>query len=307
MGSKQKILGGIGAFLLTFAAGGQAWAAEYYMSPDGNDSNPGTQAAPWKTLDRLQKAQSSLRPGDTVWFHGGNYIVGNDRARSYYSWVAAGTAANPIVYKNYPGETPVILVTATAPRAGSGTLFILNSYITVDGLSVKRTEESRKLSQAPNGDIISGSGLPGQAFATWQTGVTFRNCSIENFSLGIGYYSGASNILVEHCRIIESISHSFYIAGNNGTYRYNFTNNSRGYSNNRGVQLQYETSFGNKIYGNLFMNGPASGMTLSGGLSNNEIFNNVFIRRPQNPERKLGDEENPESSFPCFSMVVLMR
>ena len=45
-------------------------AAEYFLSPAGNDSNPGTRARPWKSLD---KANSSLKAGDVATFLPGDY------------------------------------------------------------------------------------------------------------------------------------------------------------------------------------------------------------------------------------------
>src|SRR2546430_6204833 len=48
-----------GLLLSGFAQGG----ATYYVAPTGSDSNPGTSAAPWRTI---QKAANTLNGGDTV-------------------------------------------------------------------------------------------------------------------------------------------------------------------------------------------------------------------------------------------------
>ncbi|RIH64467.1 DUF1565 domain-containing protein [Mariniphaga sediminis] len=42
----------------------------YYLSPDGDDNNPGTLNEPWKTLE---KANMALKPGDTVFLREGTY------------------------------------------------------------------------------------------------------------------------------------------------------------------------------------------------------------------------------------------
>ena len=42
----------------------------YYVSPSGNDSNPGTFSLPWKTIN---KAARSVIPGDIVYIRGGTY------------------------------------------------------------------------------------------------------------------------------------------------------------------------------------------------------------------------------------------
>jgi hypothetical protein len=73
-------------------------AATYYVAPNGNNTNAGTQDAPWKTIG---KAFGSVKPGDTVLIRGGVY-------RESVSINVSGTADKPIVVKNYPGESPII-------------------------------------------------------------------------------------------------------------------------------------------------------------------------------------------------------
>ena len=51
-----------------------AKGATYYLSPNGNDSNPGTTAdRPWRTFDKVLNASRPLRPGDTVVLLDGTY------------------------------------------------------------------------------------------------------------------------------------------------------------------------------------------------------------------------------------------
>ncbi|HZG83993.1 right-handed parallel beta-helix repeat-containing protein [Paenibacillus sp.] len=77
----------------------------YYISPTGNDSNPGTKEAPFKSI---MKAQSVASPGDTVYIRGGVYddfqIAKTD---SNYIYVHDITKSG-ITYEAYPGdERPV--------------------------------------------------------------------------------------------------------------------------------------------------------------------------------------------------------
>ncbi|RJP54416.1 MAG: DUF1565 domain-containing protein, partial [Anaerolineaceae bacterium] len=44
--------------------------ASFYVSTSGNDSNPGTQAQPWRTI---QKAANTVTAGSTVFVQAGNY------------------------------------------------------------------------------------------------------------------------------------------------------------------------------------------------------------------------------------------
>lgn len=98
----------------------------YFVAATGSDSNPGTEARPWRTV---QKAADTLVAGDTV------YI----RAGTYHEQVVpqnSGSADNYITYAAYPGETVTIdgsSVTLSADFAG---LFEIShkSYIRVSGL-----------------------------------------------------------------------------------------------------------------------------------------------------------------------------
>ncbi|NLO73519.1 MAG: right-handed parallel beta-helix repeat-containing protein [candidate division WS1 bacterium] len=84
--------------------------AEVYVSSNGNDANPGTEARPLATLEgardalRALKAQAGLPPGGvTVWLQGGIY----HRTESFsLSEQDSGTAEAPIVYRACPGEEP---------------------------------------------------------------------------------------------------------------------------------------------------------------------------------------------------------
>ncbi len=49
---------------------GFAHAAEYHVAPTGDDTNPGTEALPWRTIGR---ANTTLQAGDIVYLHAGTY------------------------------------------------------------------------------------------------------------------------------------------------------------------------------------------------------------------------------------------
>ena len=61
------LVAGLGLF-----AAKNAFAAEYYVSPTGSDSNPGTQASPFATV---QKGANAASAGDTVWLRAGTYSI----------------------------------------------------------------------------------------------------------------------------------------------------------------------------------------------------------------------------------------
>ena len=73
-------------------------ANSYYVSPTGSDSNTGTLAAPWKTI---QHGVSKLAAGDTLYVRAGTYSES-------VSITASGTSSAPITISSYPGETAVL-------------------------------------------------------------------------------------------------------------------------------------------------------------------------------------------------------
>ena len=86
------------AAALWFAAPASAAAEIYHVSPTGNDSNPGSEDAPWLTLSHAAEIADA---GDTVYIHTGVYTEPL-RPRN------SGTEGAPIVFTAYPGDTPVI-------------------------------------------------------------------------------------------------------------------------------------------------------------------------------------------------------
>lgn len=93
-------------------------AASYYVSVNGNDSNPGTAKAPFRTIN---KALSLTNPGDVVLVRKGTYV---EKVR----FTRSGTAGNVITLKAYPGEKPVI--------SGEGlTVNGWEALVTVEGVS----------------------------------------------------------------------------------------------------------------------------------------------------------------------------
>ncbi|WP_080837697.1 Ig-like domain-containing protein [Cohnella massiliensis] len=83
--------------------------ADYYVSPDGDDGNPGTEAAPFGTLERARDAVRAIqRPliGDVrVILRGGTYALNDTFALDERD---SGSNGYRIVYQAYSGEKAVI-------------------------------------------------------------------------------------------------------------------------------------------------------------------------------------------------------
>jgi len=100
------------------AAAGQI----FYVSPAGNDANPGTQEnAPWKTIG---KAARTLLAGDTALLMDGTYTEPEIQFRN------SGTATAPIIVRAR-NKHRAILSSTSGCRANIG---VYGSYVTIEGL-----------------------------------------------------------------------------------------------------------------------------------------------------------------------------
>jgi hypothetical protein len=87
-----------------------ASSREVFVSTTGADSNEGTMAAPFRTL---QKAVADLKPGDVCTLRGGRY------RESVQIEGVKGTAEKPIVVRSFPGERAIFDGTSPIPNPWS--------------------------------------------------------------------------------------------------------------------------------------------------------------------------------------------
>jgi hypothetical protein len=105
-------------------------ASVYYVdqdNPDANDSNPGAEAQPWKTLT---KAAGTAQAGDTVLVKAGIY---NETLRP----INSGTPGAMITFKAYPGQAAVIDGRGASANGVEFSYGGGRNYIRVDGFEVK--------------------------------------------------------------------------------------------------------------------------------------------------------------------------
>lgn len=88
----------IALLIFIFINGKFITAGEYYLAPNGSDTNPGTFQYPWQTILR---ANQSLQAGDTVFIRQGYYKETIQPSNN-------GMEGAPIIYSCYQNETPVI-------------------------------------------------------------------------------------------------------------------------------------------------------------------------------------------------------
>ena len=161
---------------------------DFYVSPSGSDSNPGSSPdAPWKTLAKV--AAAPLLPGDHVHLEGG--AVFTEPLAPYAGM--AGASDSPIVFDSY-GD-------------GRATLAASIYLKTVSNL----TFEDLNVSPA------TGKGVFSSATGDGAQGITLRNLAISNVPLaGINSDNPAdAGWLVEDVSIQQTGDSGIYFKGSN--------------------------------------------------------------------------------------------
>jgi hypothetical protein len=124
-------------------------SSSFYVSTTGDDTNPGTQAAPWRTI---QHAADTVRAGSSVNVRGGVY-------EELVTIKASGNATDGfITFRSYPGETAVLDAGHFAPTSRSAIVTIHNqSYVRIEGFEIRNfhTAEHRL---TPLGISVMGAG-----------------------------------------------------------------------------------------------------------------------------------------------------
>ncbi len=188
--------------VLTWALGATGgWARDYYLSPAGEDSNPGNQARPWRTVARVNDTR--LQPGDHVYFQGGGRFAGtielgrddsgaSDRKVLVTSWGEGQAIIEGGKGSGLRVEGCDYLVVRNLRFVGSGR----KSGNTQDGLWVL---DSRGLEI----DRVEVSGFRGSGLQT--EGVREARiahaCAHDNGAAGIsiGYERRSSDLHISHC------------------------------------------------------------------------------------------------------------
>ncbi|GAB3915159.1 right-handed parallel beta-helix repeat-containing protein [Mucilaginibacter boryungensis] len=118
-----------------------SFSATYYVAVDGKDDNPGTLKKP---LSTIQRAQSLVNPGDTVYIRGGVYHMKEEqisRQLRGYACVTfldkSGAPGKYISYLAYPKEKPVFEYSAVKPaNFRVAAFYVTGSWIHLKGFEV---------------------------------------------------------------------------------------------------------------------------------------------------------------------------
>jgi parallel beta-helix repeat protein len=218
-------------------ATGSAQAATWYVATSGNDANPGTLAAPFKTIT---KAAQRVAAGDVVEVRGGTY-------NQTVSISSKGTAAARITFRSYAGETAVIDGTGTAADTNLVLLYGAE-YVDFSGFEVR------------NATRIGICGYPAKFTRI------LNNKVHDSWTNGIYFGSNSTDITIDGNEVYNNVLHNALHAFSGGGWAQAL---SAGNTNNA-------TITNNKVYRN-YGEGIDFIVVTNGLARGNEVWDNFSV------------------------------
>lgn len=173
-------------------------ARDYYVASNGSDDAPGSGAAPWRSIAKVNA--TGFQPGDRVLFRRG------DRWAETLTPSSSGTAANPIIYADYgSGARPVI---SGASNDHCVSWLGSRSHLVFRNLHLK--------------DCGQPSGGTRGAFAVWNDVAASRNVVLEDSILEGSqtwniYLTGFDGLRIRRNIIRDAeLQHGIYLDGTMG-------------------------------------------------------------------------------------------
>jgi hypothetical protein len=165
-------------------------AEGWYVSTTGTPAGDGSYADPWDIITALAHPVS-VQPGDTIWLRGGTYT-------GVYKSVLTGTAANPIVVRNYANERVTIdgnvstTLSAAITSAGQTSITLTNAaaipvrsgmYLLIEGA----TQELVYVSNVVGNVLTVARGQDGSTASTHNSGVSVHPATQSMLIVEGGY------------------------------------------------------------------------------------------------------------------------
>jgi pectate lyase-like protein len=172
-------------FLAVLCSVARAQAADWYVSPTGNDSNAGSLAAPFATL---QKGNDVAAAGDTVWLRGGTY----QNTKQIKLSKSGQSDATRIKFWAYPAEVPVLdfsKYVSTNTAVDAPTILVSGSWLHLKGLEIANGAVGA--SGAHSNDALRSEGASNNVFELLNIH--------HNFGPGIFISKGNGGNLILNC------------------------------------------------------------------------------------------------------------
>ena len=291
-----------------YIAHGQSLSGrEYHVSPTGTATNDGSAQRPLDLVTALS-SKSPAKAGDIIWLHAGVY-------RGAFKSVIAGTAASPIIVRQFPGERATI---DSSSSGGYDALSVTGAYTWFWGFEIASSDTKRISAESGSWpqDLRRGYGAvtitPGTKFINmivhdnanglglWTQSVdgeAYGNVIYNNGwqapdrSHGHGVYTqnASGTRLVAENIIFNQFSHGIHAYGSDAAALDNITldgnitfmNGAMGtggmYANGRDILLGGYRVAGNPVLSNNATNGAQVNLGYSAGCSNGRVTNNYII------------------------------
>ncbi len=174
-------------------------AGTHFISPAGSDQNPGTEGAPWLTL---QHAIDQLEPGDVLVVEPGVYA-------ERLSIAPQGTADHPIVLRARRAGTAVIDATGGVGIADRGEGI---AHLVISGLTITNASRGILLDAPVNDLTITDCSITGCANALLcydgrelrLTNLRVTDCH-DGIGLGVKGRSGIAGVEITDCTVMREL------------------------------------------------------------------------------------------------------
>lgn len=175
-------------------APGNGW----FVAPEasgGSASNNGSVSSPWNLYHAMSGGAGQIVPGDTIYLRGGHHV-------GVYRTFLEGTPSNPITFRRYPGETPVI---NGANFGGGSVIFnVQGQYLIFRDFTLLCTPTNRVSSQEGSyaSDLDYSFGLDNggsEADAPRGYGNKFINLVAMNFMQNFAAWSSSKDVEFNGC------------------------------------------------------------------------------------------------------------
>jgi len=255
----------LGLCLLTLTLGlVRASAADYFVSTQGNDANPGTSAQPLRTITR---AYSLATAGTTITVLPGVYT---DYASGWGLHLGkSGTAASPITLRSQVRGQAIIDGQNAADR--NEAIYLDGSYNIIDGFEIRGGPKGGITIWGNDNQILNNdihhNGNPASASSYGQDGV-YSNESTRNTIY-------RANTIRDNGRTGSNLDHALYLCGDNEQVINNVLIRNAAY----GLHIAGYTTVSNmKVYNNVIAYNGKSGMIVWMAVSGVDIKNNIIYQ-----------------------------
>ena len=281
----------------------RAQGLTYYVSTGGLDSNDGSSAHPWRTI---QHGADQLLPGDTLLINPGVYQEGG------ITVTRGGTAAAPVTFKaNGTG----VIIDKSGVGSRQDALFITGAdYVVVDGLTIQNATRAGIRIDSSHHVTVRNSVFANNK--TWGLFTDFSDYTIVENSESYGavnqhgiYISNSSDYpTIRHNRLHDNAMCGLHMNGDismggDGIISHGLVEGNIIYNNGTlgGSAINMDGVTDTIVRNNLLYNNHASGISMyqidgGSGSRRNKILNNTIIM-PSNGRWAINIPE-PDTSLP---------